>query len=58
MPVLTEPTHMFGIVYVPLCLPGAGGNTTVTARLSPSSPKGAEPLPKSAHLGAFIRVSS
>jgi hypothetical protein len=56
--MLLQPTHLFGVAQVPLCLPTARGATTVTMRLSSSSPEGMKPPPKKAHFGAFMQVSS
>jgi hypothetical protein len=58
VPVWTEPTHLFGIMQVSSCPPVALVATGVIVGSSLSSPRGIEPLPMKAHLGAFLPVPS
>jgi hypothetical protein len=58
VPVWTEPTHLFGIMQVSSCPPVALVATGVIVVSSLSSPRGIEPLPMKAHLGAFLPVPS
>jgi hypothetical protein len=58
VPLLMGLIHLFRILQVPPCLPAFWGAMAVMVGLSSSIPEGMEPLPKKAHLGSFLRVSS
>jgi hypothetical protein len=56
--MLTEPSHLFGILRVVSCPLVAIDPPSVVAGSPSSSPWGTEPPPKKARLRAFLSVSS